>query len=174
MKRPPFISVVRCVVIALGVFLFRLAYLEFFGHRGVASDIPTLARVYADAGPSYAAFSTNTFLRQMPFVGPIHWRRIVSRPFVTVSGCVDVAVFKQRMRTEPFTHISPVSSYGAPVVTFFINHRAGPWAVESIGRVNVVSGSFTMDTHELERMLDEAEWKHLTNKGYIDPGFFER
>ena len=110
----------------------------------------------------------------MPFVGPISWRNNSIRPVVLLTGRVDVVAFKQRMATEPFTDLIESRLEGKPVAISTIHHRAGPWVVQSHGVLNLVSGDFSMTTGELERMLDEAEWRHLTNSGFKEFDFGTR
>lgn len=175
-RKPPVIGVgnkrkarriIGGIIAATVLFVAYKGYREVFGYKGTAADVRQLERIYRNAGPSYAAFYTNTFLQQMPFSQPIAWRCPGMRPSVSLTSSVNVAVFKQTMAAEQFTYLWDQSTQGKPVATFTIHHRVGDRVVQTDGRLDLVSGGITMNSMDLERMLDDAEWRHLTNRSFI-------
>jgi hypothetical protein len=160
------------VLLVAVLFFYRALYHFVGGYSGVAADVRGLGRVYKDAGQTHAAFYTNTFLQQMPFNQPIIWNyRSFRSSYVCLTSRVDVVVFKRKMSAEPFTDL--YLAHGKPVAMFTIDHRFGNLVVHTTGQLNLSSGEFSMESRELERMLNDEDWRHLTNGG-IDFDFSEK
>lgn len=150
------------------LFLCFRIYRGIFGSSGVAESVQELATAYENAGPTYARCYTNSFFQKMPFVEPIVWKAPGVRPFVTMTSRVDAIAFKQKMALEPFNYLRVESREGKPTATFKIYHRAGEWVVMTLGTLNLSSGAFSMTSHELEQMQDDAQWRHLNKGAVID------
>jgi hypothetical protein len=166
---------ISSIVIGAGVVAFLFIgfyiYRVFSESSGVAANVQELASAYKNAGPEYAVCYTNTFFQNMPFVEPIVWKCPSVRPFVSVTSRVDVIAFKRKMALEPFNYLFDQSREGTPVAIFEIHHRAGEWVVSTMGSLNLSSGAFSMSSHQRERMLDDAEWRHLNKSRVIDFNF---
>jgi hypothetical protein len=167
----------RKVTLALmgaGFVMFLLlcfrTYRTIFGSSGVAANGQELATAYENAGATYARCYTNTFFQNMPYVEPIIWQAPGVRPFVKLTSRVDVTAFKQKLALEPFNYLYDRSGEGKPA-DFRIYHRAGDWVVMTMGTLNLSSGAFSMTSHQLERMQDDAEWRYLNKGGVIDFDF---
>jgi hypothetical protein len=164
----------RALIGAGGVVLLFLCFRihrVLFGSSGVDENVQELASACENAGPTYARCFTNTFFQNMPFVEPIVWKAPGVRPFVTVTSRVDVIAFKQKMDLEPFNYLQLESREGKPAATFLIYHRAGEWVVMTLGTLNLSSGAFSMTSHQLERMQDDAQWLRLNKGGDVDFDF---
>ena len=166
--------VVGISVIAI-LLLGRGCYVLSHGYYGAAANVTELEKVYAVAGPAYAAFSKSSFIQNLPFDGLISWHRTVplrSEPFIFITGRVDVAVFKKKMANEQFKLFFDETQSGENLLARFESaYRAeGDWVILTDGSLDL-SGTLKMRSMMLERKMEGDEWYHFTNSTTINFDF---
>ena len=146
------------------------------GYHGTAADVTGLEKVYAAGGFSCAEFFQNSFLKEVPFRGPISWHRTVrvrAEPiFISITGRVDLVVFKEKMAHKQFRLFVDETSLGQnSLARFEFAYRAnGDWVILTDGSLDL-SGMLKMNSSELEEKMEGDEWYHFTNTTAIDFDF---
>lgn len=148
------------------------------GHRGQAEGIQGLKKVYTAADPSLACFYTNSFPQKLKFTEPVLWRRYSWRPFVTLTGMVDVAAFQRDMIDEPFVswYWGRVGSQDNYVYHFTILHRMKDHSVVNTdGTLDPRSGALGMQSYVMEVTVGDHYWNKLSDRSMVvftlDQGF---